>query len=120
LFLTPEEVRPPPILRRFHQILETAVLRPWAAAGDGLHWVLSDPQVRDVHLALLPPGNAPDDPLARHRLQGLRLKLQSLGEHALLPKEKRELLCDADSIKMLGGNFSVGHEKTPHRVSPRN
>jgi membrane glycosyltransferase len=120
LFLTPEEVRPPPILRRFHQILETAVLRSWAAAGDGLHWVLSDPQVRDVHLALLPPGNAPDDPLARHRLQGLRLKLQSLGEHALLPKEKRELLCDADSIKMLGGNFSVGHEKTPHRVSPRN
>ncbi len=101
LFLTPEEVWPPLILRSFHQALESAAGRPWATAKDGLHWVLREAEVRTIHLSLLPPTNPSADPLAQHRLEGLRLKLRALGATALLPKEQRELLWDVESIQAL-------------------
>ena len=108
LFLTPEEVWPPPILRRFHQVLEDALKRPWAMAQEGFRQVLNDPQVRSVHLSLLPPASESEDPLTRNRLEGLRLKLLSLGEGSLLPKEKRELLWDAASIESLSRESDIG------------
>jgi membrane glycosyltransferase len=101
LFLTPEEVTPPVILRRLRDELENASKRPWADSHDGLSWVLDDPDVRAVHLALL-PSSSPEDPIAQHRLEGLQLKVRTAGESALLPQEKRELLWDAQSIQALG------------------
>ncbi|HEX5222055.1 MAG TPA: glucans biosynthesis glucosyltransferase MdoH [Verrucomicrobiae bacterium] len=101
LFLTPEEMSPPSILRDFHEALSSASSRPWATARDGLDWVLKEPHVRSVHLSLLPSKASPADTLARHRLEGLRLKLRAHGEAALRPEEKRELLWDADSIESL-------------------
>ena len=100
LFLTPEEMSPPPILRDFYEALSSASSRSWATAKDGLSWVLKEPRVRSVHLSLLPQ-TPPSDSLARHRLEGLRLKLRAHGEAALKPEEKRELLWDPDSIEAL-------------------
>jgi membrane glycosyltransferase len=101
LFLIPEEVRPPLVLRRLHQEIRRGATRPWGSSQDGLAWVLNDPDVRSVHLSLLAPPSQPKDPLAQHRLEGLRLKVRSFGQTALSSKEKRELLCDADSIRAL-------------------
>lgn len=101
LFLTPEEVRPPEILQRFHEDLQDAATRPWAAPRDGLHWVLTDPQARSVHLSFLPAPTEAKNPLALNRLEGLRLKVGAGPDPDLLPKEKRELLWDADSIQIL-------------------
>lgn len=101
LFLTPEEVSPPSILKSFHEALNSASSRVWANAKDGLSWVLKEPHVRSVHLSLLPRTEASSDLLARNHLEGLRLKLRAHGEAALQPEEKRELLWDADSIEAL-------------------
>jgi membrane glycosyltransferase len=116
LFLTPEEVWPTLILKRFHQALEDALKRPWATTQAGFHQVLKDPQIRSVHLSLLPPANEPEDPLAKNRLEGLRLKALSLGESSLLPNEKRELLWDAASIESLSRDFG---KSVAARTNPR-
>jgi membrane glycosyltransferase len=107
LLLTPEEVDQPAILRRFHEELQLAARRPWAACRDGLSWVLHDPQVRSVHLALLPHSMPSGDPLTEHHMEGLRLKARELGGAALLPKEKRELLWDARSVLALSQQGSA-------------
>src|SRR5262249_27267588 len=101
LFVTPEEVSPPSILKNYHEALKSASSRGWANAKDGLNWVLKEPHVRSVHLSLLPPNDSPSDLLTRNHLEGLRLKLRAHGEGALQPEEKRELLWDADSIEAL-------------------
>ncbi|HVM50697.1 MAG TPA: glucans biosynthesis glucosyltransferase MdoH [Candidatus Acidoferrum sp.] len=101
LFLTPEELGPPEILKRFSQELERAAGRPWASPRDGLAWVLDDPKVRNLHLSLLVPPLQAADPLQRHHLEGLALKLVHVGLHALTTSEKRELLLDPDLIRSL-------------------
>ena len=104
LFLTPEELNPPEILQRFAQARERAACRPWATARDGLAWVLQDPGVGELHLLLLTPAPEPSDPLQRHYLEGLRLKLVHAGLQSLSRREKRDLLLDADSIRALRGH----------------
>jgi membrane glycosyltransferase len=99
LLLTPAEVAPPEILQRLQQELERAVNRPWAIGRDGLAWVLEDRRVLDRHIALLPPPKPPD-PLRRHFLRGLRLKLRRAGPKALDRQEKREFLLDPESIRV--------------------
>jgi membrane glycosyltransferase len=101
LFLTPEEVRPPRILLRFHEALDIAVTREWANEKDGLSRVLTEPTARSIHLSLLPASNGTEDPLLQNRLEGLRLKVRLHGEASLPAKEKRELLWDAESIEEL-------------------
>ncbi len=112
LFLTPEEVWPPEILVRFREFVQAAAARSWATDRDGLSWVLSAPDVRSVHLGLLPGEQSPEDPLRENRLQGLRLKWSASGESALLPQEKRELLWDAKSIHALSQVLVVEAQKT--------
>jgi membrane glycosyltransferase len=114
LFLTPEETHIPAILQTFHETLKSAATRPWAQAANGLSLVLTDPQVRAVHLSLLPQSNSPPDPLTQHRLEGLRLKWRVHGDAALLRSEKRELLWDAASIEALA------HAHTAIPVIPPN
>jgi membrane glycosyltransferase len=101
LFLTPEEAWRPAILKDFQEALQTAEARPWANARDGLSLVHNDSAVRAVHLSFLSPERPPKDPLAQHRLEGLRLKLRAHGPAALASHEKRELLSDAESIAAL-------------------
>ena len=100
LFLTPEELNPPPVLQRVHEELEQTGALPWALPSDGLGQVLDNPEVCRVHLSLLAP-SAPSDPLRRNHLEGLSLKVCLEGLSALTPQEKRELLLDAESIRAL-------------------
>jgi membrane glycosyltransferase len=101
LWLIPEEITTPQLLQRLQEEFQNAHVRRWAAPRDGLAWVLADSSVFEVHLALLPPATCPNDPLRLHRLDGLQLKVRYQGPHALAPREKRELLLDADSLRSL-------------------
>jgi membrane glycosyltransferase len=103
LFLTPEELDPPPILLTFAQELEKTSRRPWADSRDGLAWVLADPSASEIHLSLLMPSPAPPDPLQQHYVEGLRLKLVHSGLQSLTSREKRDLLLDPESIRALRG-----------------
>lgn len=101
-FLTPEEVVSPHVLRHLHEELAVAETRPWAVQRDGLSLVLQDPEVRAVHLTLLPA--APElNALQVHHLKGLQIKYQEAGPAALALNERRALLLDPDSIRMLAG-----------------
>jgi len=100
LFLTPEEVDPPPILSTLQREMELGDSQPWATSADGLERVLNDPGIRASHLSML-GDDAPKDDLRRHYLEGLGLKYHHGGSKALTVREKRELLLDADSIRSL-------------------
>ena len=89
---------------------------------DGLAWVLHDPLVRAVHLSLLPQASAPKDALTQHQLEGLKLKMRAQGETSLLPKEKKELLQDAEAIQVLSAetesaDSDSGVNQPPGRVN---
>jgi len=101
LFLIRAELAPPRILRDLHQELERAPQRPWSAGIDGLTEVLESPQVRELHLALLPPVVTASDPMYEHHVRGLELKLQHAGPQSLTRSEKRELLLDPAVIRRL-------------------
>jgi membrane glycosyltransferase len=100
LLLTPAEAVAPVIVRRLQEELQWAARRPWAARRNGLSWVLEDQWVLARHIALLPPPEPPD-PVRRHFLQGLSLKLCRDGLEALDSRERRELLLDVESIRAL-------------------
>ena len=91
----------PRILSRLHEELAQAPQRPWAHEGDGLVRVLSDPELAEAHVSLLPPRAQPATPLEQNRLEGLRLKFSHNGPANLSSQERRELLLDADSIRKL-------------------
>lgn len=99
LFLTPEEVDPPPVLLTLDRELELAASLPWAQPGDALERVLGDPRVRGVHLSMLDSGS--EDDLHRHYLEGLELKYRLNGAAALTPREKRDLLLDEEAVRSL-------------------
>jgi membrane glycosyltransferase len=101
LFLTPEEVAPPRVLRSLHRRLAA---RPPATADprSALERVLADPAVRNTHLAFSPP-RRDLDPLARHRLAGLIVKARLHGPAALDDAEQRELLLDPEAVIELAG-----------------
>jgi membrane glycosyltransferase len=100
LFLTPEEVDPPPILLTLDRELAWAANRVWAKEEDALERVLGDPAVRAVHFSLLSGCEAKDE-LRRHYLAGLELKYLHNGAAALTAREKRDLLWDEQAIQEL-------------------
>jgi len=101
LFLIPEELDPPEVLRDLHHELEDATSRPWAANADGLARVLDDPDLCELHLSLLPGSSEPKHALRQHYLEGLELKFSCGGPESLTASEKRQLLLDADAIGRL-------------------
>jgi membrane glycosyltransferase len=100
LFLTPEEVDPPPILLTLDRELELAAARPLVKPHDALERVLGDPAVLAVHLSMLSDGN-PKDELRRHYLKGLELKFRHEGVAGLTEHEQRDLLLDEQTIRSL-------------------
>jgi membrane glycosyltransferase len=102
LFLIPEEVNPPHILRDLHEALRRAEQQPWAHAVDGLDCVLADSELCELHLAALADGQpGPVDELKRHHVEGLVLKFRHQGSAAISSKEKRELLLFPEAIAAL-------------------
>jgi membrane glycosyltransferase len=100
LFLTPEEVDPPPILLALDRELELAAARPRTKPHDALERVLGDPAVLAVHLSMLSDGDSKDE-LRRHYLKGLELKFRHEGAAGLTEHEQRDLLLDEQAIRSL-------------------
>ena len=101
LFLTPEELKPPAILKTFQAELARFEARGWNGSGNGLQRVLRDATAWDIHLSLLPPSSQPGDPLHQNHLDRLGLKVRHQGPDALSAPERRELLLDRQSLQRL-------------------
>ena len=101
LFLTPEELDPPAILKTFQNELDRLEKRGWTPADNGLTRVLQDSRAWEVHLSFLSSPSRPRDPLHQNHLERLGLKVRHQGPDSLEPKEKRELLLDGDTLRKL-------------------
>jgi len=95
LFLIPEEVEPPEIIRRLHEALE----RRHHGGPERNRFVLgaSDPHGLGVHVALM-RGRQQRVPPARARNRALVDKALQEGPASLTPREKARLLRDAESM----------------------
>jgi len=101
LFLTPEELEPPDLLRRFQTELARRESASWNRSSNGLTRVLQDSKAWDVHLSFLPDSAEPKDDLHQNHLERLGLKVRHQGLDALAPQERRELLLDSESLRSL-------------------
>ena len=99
LFLTPEELEPPEVVRRFERELRHQASRTWNEPADGLTRVLRDEAAWDAHVALLPTIDDNKDALRRNELERLELRLIRHGPETLAPREKRELLLDLETLR---------------------
>jgi membrane glycosyltransferase len=99
LFLTPEELAPPDVLRRFEAELARQQTLSWSKPGNGLVRVLQDQTAWEVHLGLLPMADGEQDTLERNQLERLQIKLSQNGPGGLTKKEQRELLLDAEALR---------------------
>jgi len=104
LFLTPEEVEPPAVLRALSAEQARAEARtPPRDARSALERLLEDPHARAVHLAYADASvsSPARDELHEHQLQGLVLKCRLRGAAALSGAEQRELLLAPDALRAL-------------------
>lgn len=101
LFLTPEEVDPPPELRALHAYLEQppASIAP-LEGHPGFVQAVVDPRIHRLHLKQIGGSRQLNDTL-RQRRQELRDKALREGPQSLSARDKRELLGDPDSLKAL-------------------
>jgi membrane glycosyltransferase len=101
LFLTPEEIAPPRLLRIFETELARFQGRAGSPPNNGLSRVLNDPRAWEVHFSFLQPPSQPKDPFQQNHLERLGLKVRHQGPDALAPQERRELLLDPESLLKL-------------------
>ncbi|QQR68947.1 MAG: glucans biosynthesis glucosyltransferase MdoH [Alphaproteobacteria bacterium] len=107
LFVTPEETTPPPefaaarALERSFDTHANALDRPVRLAR-GVDALLDDPQLRALHIALLPTQPSPDDPPDLPALAGARAKLElsarGYAPPPLTAPEAMALLWDAETL----------------------
>ena len=96
LFLIPEEIDPPPVLRLLQDNLqqtEASVPRPSDPLQEGFVRAVVDPSVNALHCSLRRKERRVS-PAIRKRRQRLQEKALSEGPERLSPKEKKELLSD--------------------------
>ena len=101
LFLTPEELNPPEVLQCFEHELSRRRPKAWETPMNGLTRVLRDAKTWEVHLSLLAASPKPKDALQQNHLERLGLKVRHHGPDSLAPEERRELLLDRDSLRLL-------------------
>jgi len=111
LFLTPEELEPPDLLKRFQRELSIhGGAEPAAPPANGLTRVLHDVKAWEIHRSLLSIPPEPQHPLHENHLEKLRLKVLHEGVDALEAKERRELLLDAQSLHQLRADLNLSPE----------
>jgi membrane glycosyltransferase len=105
IFLIPEEVDPPPVLRRLRRFEGATPALPGTLGGEAnavpsaIERVIVDPIANALHVSLLPPANP-----SRSRklyLQGLIQKYEDEGLDTLTRAETVDLLADPDSMMSL-------------------
>jgi len=110
LFLTPEELAPPDLLRRFQRELATHPQTPETPTENGLARILRDARAWEVHLSYLSTPEEPQHPLDQNHLEKLRLKVCHEGVSALNTKERRELMLDPQSLHQLRIDLNLNPE----------
>lgn len=108
LFLTPEELEPPEILRIFQTELAHLEACDWNSHNNGLTRVLQDSKAWEVHLSFLSRQAQPNDPFQQNHLERLGLKVRHHGPDALGPQERRELLLDSETLRRLRNELVSG------------
>jgi membrane glycosyltransferase len=98
LFLIPEEMEPPQVIKQLQARLRRQEQK---GALPGFVQAAVDPYANAVHVALL-RGKIPKSAAARARNQGLRDKALAEGVTSLTPTERAYLLQDAESMRALG------------------
>jgi membrane glycosyltransferase len=100
LFMSPEEVAPAPVVRRYRAIVEASGF-PVPVERQEPPWFMAliDPRVHGLHRMQL----SPDEPTRRqrHQLDGLMYTLIDQGEDALDVSERRAMLNNAICLKRI-------------------
>jgi membrane glycosyltransferase len=100
LFMTPQEIAPAAVIRRYRAIVDVPDAAGHAA-GQKPRWLaaLIDPLVYRLHRMQLPP----DEPTRRqrHQLDGLMYTLIDQGEDALDVAERRAMITNATCLKRI-------------------
>jgi membrane glycosyltransferase len=117
LFVIPEELNPPPVMRALERELAKAEASPWAQQYDGLARVIHDSETRSLHLAMCSEAAGAEDELKQHQLKGLRLKAHRSGLESLTPQEKRALLLDSDFVRSFTTTHPPREEIAPQLAS---
>lgn len=99
LFLIPEEVDPPPVLRRFQE-LAAAGRADFPPPLDGFARALIDPAAHRLHLSMMRSRRRLAPPIAARRTQ-LQAKVLEGGPAALTRGEKLSLLYDPERLSEL-------------------
>jgi len=99
LFLTPEEIQPPPLLRLFNEARRAPILRRCTAAR-GFLAAIVDPGVNALHCALLKAGNVVSNEVALSRQQLMLMAIKD-GPRALSRWDRLRLLNDRESMTAL-------------------
>jgi membrane glycosyltransferase len=102
LLVTPEETEPPRVLQRANE-LARELTSPTSRVGDALAWIVCDPELRNLHTAMLPI--TPDQPKGEYDadlLVGLA-KLRDAGDLA----EASSLLSKREKLAVLGSRAGL-------------
>lgn len=100
LFLTPQEVRPAEVIRRYREILEEQKTVPeWSPAQPLWLAALLHPEVYALHRHMLPS----EEPTRRqrHQLQGLMYTLTDESDDALTIADRRAMVSNAACLKRI-------------------
>jgi membrane glycosyltransferase len=102
LLVTPEETEPPVVLQRANE-LARELITPRPSVNDALEWMASDPELRDLHAAMLPMTlNQPKGEYDVDLLLGLA-KLHDAGNI----EEASSLLSKREKLAVLGSRAGV-------------
>lgn len=117
LFLIPEETRPPRLLRELNAELDRIDQESWAKPADGITQIVTNPELRAIHLAGLEDQgsqvNNLGDPLTRNRLEGLVLAYLHKGASSLERQQRRELLLTPSCIALLLEHKRIRNDLLP-------
>lgn len=112
LFMIPEEIRPPQVLRDFDRAMRQTEDLAWGSPENGLERLLKWSELYELHLAAVGDQPEPSDPLKRHELEGLALKCRHEGPHRLSKQERRELMLHPFVLEELRGKDGLARAAT--------
>jgi membrane glycosyltransferase len=99
LFLTPQEVQPAEVVRRYRELVEASASNEIAAAQPLWMAALLHPRIYALHRSMLPA----EEPTRRqrHHLEGLMYALTDQSADALTTAERRAMISNAECLRRI-------------------